>query len=345
MVDRPSVARRSRDRSRLPDLPAHLERSARFIDGGAAWVRTWPAPLADFLEQWDLDLDLPDEGGIWAGTCGAVVPVTRRAAGGARAVLKLTVPHEEAFAEPDALALWDGDGAVRLLAASKSDYALLLERLDGDHSLADLPLATTPEPWGRLVRELSVPAGDGAPWAAFPHLAAEAEQWTDTLPARWDELGRPLPRWLMEAALEVCQSRGVVGRRSEHDVLVHSDLHYRNILPSEPGQLSLFKAIDPKPLVGDAEYAVAPMLWNRLRDLDSSDPAAHLRAHCASLSRAAGLDAELAVGWTVVREVNNALWYLGDGRADDARRSLWVASSVLGRTLDGMPAAGDLKAL
>jgi streptomycin 6-kinase len=329
----------------LPGLPTRLERSARFIDGGAAWVRAWPALLAEFLEAWALDVDLPAGGTMWAGRCGAVVPVTRRDADGARAVLKLSIPHEEALPEPDALALWDGAGAVRLLAASKPDYALLLERLDGDRSLADLPLADTAEPWGRLVRELSLPAGDGAPWAAFPHLAAEAEQWTDTLPARWDELGRPLPRWLMEAALEVCQARGVVGRRSERDVLVHTDLHYWNVLPSSPGQLGEFRAIDPKPMVGDAEYAVAPMLWNRLRDLDPADPAAHLRAHCAALCTAAGLDAELAVGWAVVQEVRNALWYFGDGRADDARRSLWVASSLLGRTLDGLPAAVDLKGL
>lgn len=328
----------------LPELPARLVQSARSIAGGAAWVRGWPALLGSFLERWELDLDLPAGGTIWAGLCGAVLPVVRRDAEGTSAVLKLTIPHQEALTEPDALTLWDGSGAARLLAASRPDYALLLERLDGDHSLADVPLPDTPGPWGRVLQKLSLPAGEGAQWAAFPHLASDAEQWTDTLPARWDELGRPLPRWLMEAALEVCQSRGVVGRRSEHDVLVHSDLHYWNLLPSGTGRGD-FTAIDPKPVVGDAEYAVAPMLWNRLQELDQADPAAHLRAHCAALSAAAGLDPELAVGWTVVREVLNALHYIGHGQGGDAERSLWVASSVLGRTLDGLPSAADLKSL
>jgi streptomycin 6-kinase len=126
---------------------------------------------------------------------------------------------------------------------------------------------------------------------------------------------------------------------------VHSDLHYDNLLPSSPGQLRRFTAIDPKPVLGDAEYAVAPMLWNRLAELCPGDPAGHLRAHCTALATAAGLDAELAVGWTVVREVRNALSYLGHGRSGDAQRSLWVASSVLERTLDGLPAARDLPAL
>ncbi|MHA7239187.1 aminoglycoside phosphotransferase family protein [Arthrobacter sp. TMS1-12-1] len=325
----------------LPELPPALVRSARRIDGGARWVREWQGILAERLEAWDLDLDLRPGQPAWAGRCAVVVPVVRRrqdsAGGAADAVLKLGIPHDEALPEPDALALWDGVGAVRLMASSRPDYALLLQRLDGDHSLQDVPLDETPAPWGSVLRRLCLPADDSARWAAFPHLASEAEQWTDTLPAQWDDLREPFPRWLMEAALEVCQFRGVLGRRSERDVLVHADLHYDNLLPSSPETLGDFLAIDPKPVLGDAEYAVAPMLWNRLGDLDAADPVGHLQTHGRALAAAAGLDEELARGWTVVREVRNALASLAHGLTGDAQRSLWVASSVLGRTLDGLP--------
>ncbi|WP_434992734.1 aminoglycoside phosphotransferase family protein [Arthrobacter sp. Ld5] len=327
-------------RAGLPDLPPSLARSARAIDGGVRWTRTWHDLLAERLEDWDLDLDLRPGQPAWAGRCAVVLPVLQR--DGTPAVLKLTVPHDEALPEPDALTLWDGAGAVRLLASSRPDHALLLQRLDGDRSLRDVPLDETPGPWGAVLRRLCLRAGDSAPWAAFPHLASEAEQWTDTIPAHWDDLGEPFPRWLMESALEVCQSRGVLGRRSERDVLVHADLHYENLLPSSPHRLGDFVAIDPKPVLGDAEYAVAPMLWNRLGELDAGDPAGHLQAHCRALAGAAGLDAELARGWTVVREVRNALSYLAHGSTGEAQRSLWVASSVLGRTLDGLPPAGRL---
>jgi streptomycin 6-kinase len=330
----------------LPELPSRLVGSARTITGGARWLRDWRGLLADRLAAWDLDLDLAPGRPVWAGRCAVVVPVVRHIGTTTqRCVLKLTVPHDEALPEPDALALWDGTGAVRLLAASRPDFALLLERLDGDSSLHDVPLDATPGPWGAVVRQLSIRPGESAAWAAIPHLAAAAEEWTDTLPARWDELGEPFPRWLMESALEVCQSRGAVGRRSDHDVLVHADLHYANLLPSSPGQLLHFTAIDPKPVLGDAEYAVAPMLWNRLDELDAGDPAGHLRAHGTALAVAAGLDAELAHGWAVVREVRNALFYLGQGLTGDAQRSLWVASSVLGRTLDGLPPVSGLPVL
>ncbi|MHA7282357.1 aminoglycoside phosphotransferase family protein [Arthrobacter sp. TMS2-4] len=334
----------SGSRAALPELPPSLLRSARTIAGGLRWTRTWHRLLVERLEDWNLDLDLCPGQAAWAGRCAVVVPVLRRD-GGPPAVLKLTIPHDEALPEPDALTLWDGTGAVRLLASSRPDYALLLQRLDGNRSLRDVPLDETPGPWGTVLRQLCLRAGDSAPWAAFPHLASEAEQWTDTLPAQWDDLGEPFPRWLMEAALEVCQARGVLGRRSERDVLVHADLHYDNLLPSSPGRLGDFVAIDPKPVLGDAEYSVAPMLWNRLGELDPADPAGHLQAHCRALAGAAGLDADLARGWSVVREVRNALSYLAHGRSDDADRSLWVASSLLGRTLDGLPPAGHLSVL
>jgi streptomycin 6-kinase len=225
---------------------------------------------------------------------------------------------------------------------------LLLERLDADDSLRDAPLEEAAAVWGALVRRLSVVPDDRAGWAAIPLLAAEAETWTDTLPAEWEAAGRPFPRWLLEHALEVCQLRGAVGRRSARDVLVHSDLHYANILArpadghAEPGQgagAGRYVAIDPKPVIGDAEYAVAPMLWNRIDALSEAAPQADLRLRCAALATAAGLDAGLARDWSVVREVRNALSYLETGSPGDARRSLWVASSLLGRTLPDLPPA------
>ncbi|MEO6529603.1 MAG: aminoglycoside resistance protein, partial [Specibacter sp.] len=60
----------------------------------------------------------------------------------------------------------------------------------------------------------------------------------------------------------------------------------------------------------------------------------------------AGLDEDLAVQWSVVREVENALCYLEEpGHGDDAVRSLWVASTLAGKTLPGLPDAHQLKAL
>jgi streptomycin 6-kinase len=325
------------------ELPRALVRRVLSLPKGRAWLDNWARIANRYLEEWELVPELEPGSDPWSGHCAVVLPVA--CADGRPAVLKITAPHPEAAPEPDALALWDGNGAVELLDSAPENFVLLLERLDGDSSLAELPLAETTDIWGSIMRRLSIaPARAGGPdprWLSIPSVADQAEQWTDTLPLEWETLGRPFDRWLLEYALEVCQLHGAVGRRRDQDVLVHSDLHYLNILPvlEHPRQ---FLAIDPKPVLGDAEFAVAPMLWNRIGELSTADPAAHLRDRCADLAMAAALDPMLARDWAVVREVDNALGYLREGRTDDAGRSLWVASNLLRHPLTNSPLPAEL---
>jgi streptomycin 6-kinase len=343
-----------------PDLGRRYDTSA----AGRDWLAALPQLVSGCIAQWQLELDLPSGALPWHGHGALVVPVRLGGGddggGGKTAALKIAYPHEEARVERQALTLWGGNGAVRLLAADAGAGALLLERLDAGRSLQDAPLAVAVPVWGTLVRRLSL-VPDGRPeWAEFGHIAARAEQWSDELPEAWEHLGRPFPRWLLEAALEVCQIRGAVGRRSGTDVLVHTDLHYLNVL-ARPGQARLsgpapagtagsigaeadgFAAIDPQPMIGEAEFAVAPVLWNRVRELDRSDPRKALLARCRDFSAAAGLDAEAARQWALAREVDNALWYAARrDHAGDLARSLWVASTLAGATLPDLPRPHEL---
>ena len=357
-----------------PDLAARYTRSS----AGRAWLASLPDLIRGRLENWQLTPDLLPGALPWNGHGGMVIPV--RQEDGAPAALKIAFPHDEARVERHALALWQGRGAVALLASDAGTCAMLLERLDNGHSLATVPMEDAVLVWAGLVRQLSLTPDDRPQWFEFEHIAARAEQWSDDLPAEWEQLGRPFPRWLLEAALEVCQTRGAVGRRSARDALVHTDLHYLNVLarPAGPaaarqasagqatdGQVSagqatdgqasagqateefttaaVYAAIDPQPMIGEPEFAVAPLLWNRLSGLPLQDPAAGLRRRCAEFSSAAGLDPDVARQWGIAREVANALGYAGkpDHRGDLAR-SLWVASTLAGRTLDGLPPAHRL---
>lgn len=317
-------------------IPDALQRTVRYEPGGRAWLDQLPEQYERYMRRWELVPDLPAGTLPWTGHTGVVIPVVRRS--GERAALKLTVPHSEAAAEANALEIWNGNGAVRLLEADKADLALLLERLDGDRSLQRAPMETALAEWGRLVRALSLPLPAGH---RFEQLAAQAEQWTDEFPAHWDRLGRPFERWLLEAALEVCQVNGAVGRRRNHDVLVHCDLHFLNVL-AHADDPNRYVAIDPKPVYGDAEFAVAPMLWNRLPELPRQNPEIALLDRMAGLCDAAGLDVEMARQWSLVREVENALWYYDNGDIGDAQRSLWVAAALAGKPYPGLPAAHEL---
>jgi len=358
-----------------PNLTARYSRSS----AGRAWLASLPGLIQGRLEAWQLTPDLPRDVLPWSGHGGVVIPVLQPH--GAPAALKIAFPHDEARVERHALALWQGRGAVALLASDAGTCAMLLERLDGGRSLAAVPMEDAVGVWGGLVRQLSLTPDDRPQWREFEHIAARAEQWSDDLPVEWEQLGRPFPRWLLEAALEVCQTRGAVGRRSASDLLVHTDLHFLNILArptgSAPASLPAspavpapavsisaavstspalsaaalpmtalptaaagFAAIDPQPMIGEPEFAVAPLLWNRLSDLPVNDSGAGLRQRCADFSAAAGLDPDVARQWGIAREVENALAYAGkpDHRGDLAR-SLWVASTLAGSTLDGLPSA------
>jgi streptomycin 6-kinase len=338
-------------------IPPGLSRRYGGSADGRDWLVSLPRLINECLDQWQLEPDLAPGAVPWNGHGAIVVPVRRQRDGGEgqeAAVLKIAYPHEEALVERHALTLWDGDGAVRLLAADAGAGAMLLERLDAARSLQDVPLATAVPVWGALVRRLSL-VPDGRPeWRGFDHVAARAEQWSDELPESWERLGRPFPRWLLEAALEICQTRGAVGRRSGKDVLVHTDLHYLNILArpgaaEQPGQdragMGNYAAIDPQPLIGEAEFAVAPLLWNRMRELSRADPQRALLERCRDFSTSAGLDPEIARQWSLAREVDNALRYAAKPRHEgDLARSLWVASTLTGRTLPWLPGPHELPA-
>lgn len=314
-------------------IPEALHQRYSRDRSGRTWLAALPLLVAEAMERWDLALDLPADTGLWSGHGALVLPVM--SASGA-AVLKVAYPHDEALTEPAALGLWAGHGAVQLYASHTDSGTLLLERLNADRSLCDVPMDAAVEVWGGLVRRLSLPAADSPAWAGVPSLAERTEQLSDELPADWEELGRPCERRLLEAALEVCQTRGAVGRRSNNDVLVHTDLHFGNILyrgrdgDGGSSEACGFVAIDPQAMVGEAEFAAAPMLWNRTEELGSVRPEAALRGRLARLCAAGGLDPEAARQWSVLREVANALEYTRAGQRKDAERSVWVATAIAG---------------
>lgn len=328
-------------------LPADLVRRYSDSAGRRAWLARLPTLIQDALERWQLRVDLLPGHEPWHGFSAIAVPV--RTDDGAAAVLKIAFPDEDIAPEATTLRLWNGVSAVRLLDNDDADFALLLERLDASRWLQAAPLDDAVRVWGHLVRALSIRPDSRPAWGRVPSLAERAEHWSDDLPADWDRLGEPFPRWLLEAALEVCQTRGSVGRRDANDVLLHGDMHGMNILakPDTVGwEPEDFLVIDPQGLLGEAEYAVGPMLSNRLRDYAAQNPELALLDRLHQLCAAAGLDPEIARQWTVLREVDNALWFAAKpGHTKDLHRALWLASTLAGQTIPGLPHPHGLEIL
>ncbi len=185
---------------------------------------------------------------------------------------------DESDQEAEALALWGGNGAVRLLHSERGGRALLLERAKPGDDIAELAedqaIAIAVDLGPRLWR----PAGE---------------------PFRW--IGDFIGGWLKRARQPTPPGRELLALARElygalepgRSVLVHGDFHHHNILDAGDRHA----AIDPKPMLGEPEYDVAPFLWNPIGSRMSAETARRRLAAFAD----AGLDQERMLAWTVIR--------------------------------------------
>ena len=197
---------------------------------------------------------------------------------GEHAVLKVAWEgDDESLHEPEALSLWDGHGAVRLLRSDPVHRALLLERaLPGDDisELADdEAMAIAVELGRRLWRR------EGEP---FRHVADHVPRWLDDARDEGADV-------LLPAARELWAELQPVG-----DWLVHGDFHHHNVVRHGGGHV----AIDPKPFLADREYDVYTWLHNPLphRLVDRERTERRIAAFVA-----AGLDDWRIRAWAIVR--------------------------------------------
>jgi len=93
-----------------------------FGDKGRVWLPLLPAILARCRERWNLA-----EGVICPAVSMNYIEFTTTS-GGEAVALKVGVPHEELFTEMEALALYNGRGAARLLDADRELGAILMQR-------------------------------------------------------------------------------------------------------------------------------------------------------------------------------------------------------------------------
>lgn len=96
-----------------------------------AWLASLPELVRSLEEKWEISTGPPYLRGTAAWTAPAVT------ADGEPAVLKVCWPHREARHEAEGLRLWDGAGAVRVLRADATRWAMLLERCVPGISLDD----------------------------------------------------------------------------------------------------------------------------------------------------------------------------------------------------------------
>ncbi|MFI7639894.1 aminoglycoside phosphotransferase family protein [Nonomuraea sp. NPDC049400] len=280
------------------------------------WIADLPRLGGDFLDRWELRPDGPAAHGM----ASLVLPVLQ--ADGTPAVLKLQQLREETAGTATGLRAWGGNGIVRLLDHDQDSGTQLLERLDAARPLSsvaddDAAMQILAELMARLT---SVPA------------PGDLRQLSDIAAAMLDQVPQAVPtlrdpgeqRLVRTCASAVAELAGEPGNR-----LLHWDLHYDNVLAAEREP---WLAIDPEPLAGDPGFEVLPALDNRWEEVEATgDVTRAVLRRFDLLTEVLGLDRRRAVGWTLGRVLQNALWDIEDAKATLEPAQVAIATALLRR--------------
>ncbi len=260
-------------------------------DAGADWLLRLGETIALCEEQWSLRAQPPFADLSY----NFVAPVVRDDS--TEAILKLGAPHNELRTEIDALRHIRGGGAVRLLDADPDLGAMLLERLNPGatlDSVGDDEQATSIA--AHVMKQL---------WRPVPsdHEFPSVWDWATGIGRLRNHLEGetgPFSTRLVEQA-EAIYSEFMI--MAGEPVLLHGDLHHENILSAERDP---WLAIDPKGVIGEAEYEVGAFLRNHF--LDTPEPGRLMARRVDQFAEELGFDRQRIIDWGLAQAVLSAWW-------------------------------------
>ena len=326
----------------LDTLPADFIQNIQLAFGmeGRRWLERLPSLLEEAARRWNLAVGDP-----FLLSYNYVCAATQK--DGSEAVLKIGVPNRELTGEINALGLYHGQGACQM-----EGKAVLFKRF-ADIDVFDIELATEdpreiiracqmleaePEK-GMLLLERLQP---GTMLAALEDDDRATEIAAEVLKA----IQRPAPQpegfislrgWFDELKKlrlgfgggtgpfpekSFTTAEGLIGELFAEQcpqVLLHGDFHHYNILLSGRGWL----AIDPKGVIGPAEYEVGPLLINPYHiKLDENEAIRRTERRIAILSERLGFEAHRLRSWAICHSVLSAFWDMAeDGTGGESARA------------------------
>jgi streptomycin 6-kinase len=279
-----------------------------FGDSGRRYLDSLQDLLFEAAHRWDLTLGEP-----FLLSYNYVCAVIR--ADGTPAVLKLGVPNPELTSEIKALQFYAGKGACRLLEADADRGLLLLERLLPGTMLAALEnddRAT--EIAAQVMEAIQHPLPEGSGFLSL-------RSWFDDLKKlrlRFGGTTGPFPHTTVDIVEKLLPDLF-----AEHcpQVLLHGDFHHFNILLSGRGWL----VIDPKGVIGPAEFEVGPLLLNPWGEIpDETEAIKRTQRRIAILSEHLGFERHKLWEWAVCFSLLSSWWDVTDNGSGGEYSRAWT---------------------
>ena len=288
-------------------LPTDFTRNIKTsFPGGAEWLERLPDLLVEAAHCWNLVLGNP-----FQLSYNYVCAATQK--DGRLAVLKIGVPNRELTSEINALNLYNGQGACRLLESDAEKGMLLLERLQPGTMLASL-------------KDDDEATGIAAEVMKAIHRPAQQPEGFLSLRGWFDELKKLRPRFgggtgpFPKKSFAIAEGlmRDLFAEQRPQ-VLQHGDFHHFNILLSGRGWL----VIDPKGVIRPAEYEVGPLLMNPNNVmLEESEAIRRTERRIAILSERLGFDPLRLRAWAICHSVLSSFWDMAeDGSGGESARA------------------------
>jgi len=211
-------------------------------------------------------------------------------------MLKIATAEEE-IRGAALMAWWAGDGAPRVLA--RKGPALLLERISGKRSLADMARVGDDDEATRILCTVAdrvhAPRAVAPPDGLYP-LA----EWFKALAPAAAACGGVLATSLAAATRLLAEPRDVA--------VLHGDLHHENVLD---GGARGWLVIDPKGVFGERGYDYASMLMNPDAEVAFRTGRIARQIHVAA--KAARLEPRRLTLWLLAHAGLSAAWCMQDG--------------------------------
>ena len=281
-------------------IPEAFRRTMIALHGedGRAWIDRLPAILARCELRWGLNLRPPFTNLSYH----YVAPALR--ADGTGVIVKIYSPTDEFSRSTEALRLFDGHGMARLLDDAVDDEVQLLECL-----VPGTPLSVVENDEEAIAHAATVMR---QLWQPVPvvHPFPSIIDWGSGLARLRRHYGGgcgPFPPALIEEAERLFAELSA----SMNDlVLLHGDLHQDNILAAARAP---WLAIDPKGVIGEPAFEIAPLLHEpQPQLLNAPQPARIIARRIDQLTEELHLDRWRVRGWGLVQTVLSAWWDVED---------------------------------
>jgi streptomycin 6-kinase len=259
---------------------------------GRTWLANFDNLLADICQTWQLsDLKLCDN-------LSYNFVANVRLQDNSPAILKLSVPDHEFHSSINALEEFCGHGIVDLY---KYDLrgAILMEKLSPGTDLRHLKEAQAIENTAAIIQQL---LSIKTPQNNFKTIADWAQAFNNP---------SPIDNNLITRAQEIYKN---LGSDPQSFKLLHGDLHHMNILAAARAP---YLAIDPKGIIGPAEYEVGAFLRNPYPQLINHPDLKNLMNYRIQyFAEILNFDPQIIKQWGFAQAILAAVWMSDDNGSD-----------------------------